>query len=217
MPRQTRYSERAERRVMAVLVVLIILSIGGYWLAGAMRPKAPLVSTTEYSDSLITSKDYVGPPAHRRATTITKFDQHRVLDLNRVDSLTLIRVPDIGPAFASRILRLRADLGGYYTILQLQEVHGMDEDRYLSIRRWFAIHTPPTTYPLDSLRSESLPRHPYLTREQRRAIARLVNRHGQIRSWRSLMNSGAFSREDSIRLSHYFVELSTRALKDSIQ
>lgn len=200
---------RAERIVIAILLVLASASICVYYLIAAPleEPGAmPTQSTIGSADSLIRSKDYVGPPASMRSSSIRKYGKRTVLDLNRVDSLTLLRVPGIGPAFAHRILALRQRLGGYYTILQLQEVYGMDEDRYLALRGWFAIQTPPTTYTLSELRADELPRHPYLSGAQRRAINRLLHRHGRIASWAMLMREEAFGRDDSIRLSHYFVE-----------
>lgn len=70
-------------------------------------------SAPERRDSaqrLVTSPDYVGPPAGTERTT-AKYTRYVSLDLNAVDSLTLLRVPGIGPAFAHRILSLRSRLG----------------------------------------------------------------------------------------------------------
>lgn len=142
-----------------------------------------------------------------RQASVKKFVQLTELDLNTVDSLTLIRVPGIGAAFAHRILELRRQLGGYYTVLQLQEVYGMDEDKFLALRRWFRVKTPPRTYPLEGLRADELPRHPYLSPSHRKALNRLLYRHGRISEWRMLMQTGRFTHDDSVRLSPYFVEL----------
>lgn len=193
---------RAERITIALMLMLGLgaLLLHSFVVApGATTDMDPI-------DSLITSPIYVGPPASMRSGQIKKFASRRSLDLNTIDSLTLIQVPGIGPAFAHRILDLRKRLGGYYTVLQLQEVWGMDEDKYLALRRWFVIGTPPRRTPISSLRADEVPQHPYLSAKQRREINRLLYRHDSITSWHTLMKSALFSRDDSIRLSPYFPE-----------
>ena len=59
-------------------------------------------SAPERRDSaqrLVTSPDYVGPPSGTERA-VAKYQHYVSLDLNAVDSLTLLRVPGIGPAFA---------------------------------------------------------------------------------------------------------------------
>lgn len=169
-------------------------------------PRPGVHSAPQRRDSaqrLVTSPDYVGPPAGTERT-VAKYTHYVSLDLNAVDSLTLLRVPGIGPAFAHRILSLRSRLGGYYTVLQLQEVYGMDADRFVQLRPWFAVRTPPRQHPLSALRADSLPWHPYLNRAQLQGLRLGVLREGRRLSWRHLRQSPAFSREDSIRLAPYF-------------
>ncbi len=201
---------RGERIVLILLAVLGLAGLGSYCLVADDAPEKPATALTSNSsvatDSLITTRDYAGPPASMRRGQTNKFAQRVTLDLNVADSLTLIRVPGIGPATAHRIIELRDRLGGYYTVLQLQEVYGVDEERYLGLRRWFAITTPPMRHPLRTLRADELPRHPYLSPAQRKAMNRLLYRHDSITSWRTLMRTGAFSRDDSVRLCHYFTE-----------
>lgn len=197
---------RAERIIIAVVLALGAASFGLYYLIAAPNQTANTKDAPRTADSIIRSKDYVGPPSGTEARRVQKFDKRVILDLNSVDSVTLRRVPGIGPAFARRIIELRNRLGGYYTVLQLQEVYGMDEDKYLALRGWFAIRTRPTRYTLDGLRADELPLHPYLTRAHRQALNRHLYRNGKINTWRELMQTGAFSREDSIRLSQYFIE-----------
>lgn len=46
-----------------------------------------------------------------------------VLDLNRADSLELVRIKGIGPYYARRILSYRERLGGFYDVRQLKELN----------------------------------------------------------------------------------------------
>jgi len=159
---------------------------------------------TGHRDTLITDEHYIGPVDKGRQ--VEKFRHYVSLDLNTVDSLTLLRVPGIGPSFAHRILSLRQRLGGYYTVLQLQEVYGMNEEKFLELRPWFTIKTQPTVHRLSELRADSLPWHPYLRRETMRTLRQMVLRHGHKLSWRLLRSEGTFTRDDSIRLSPYFAD-----------
>lgn len=223
---------KAERIVLMLLVIVLSSALALYaWTQyrspspGAVTVLAPspssdsttasasssalrkgVHSAPERRDSaqrLVTSPDYVGPPSGTERA-VAKYQHYVSLDLNAVDSLTLLRVPGIGPAFAHRILSLRSRLGGYYTVLQLQEVYGMDADRFVQLRPWFAVRTPPRQHPLSALRADSLPWHPYLNRAQLQGLRLGVLREGRRLSWRHLRQSPAFSREDSIRLAPYF-------------
>lgn len=208
-----RHFGRSERIVLLVLLLIGTSLILASLLSASSSPTASLPNPNATSsplargqaDSLYTSPSYVGPPERSGYRGVQKFTSKQSLDLNRVDSLTLLRVPGIGPTFARRILALRTRLGGYYTVLQLQEVYGMNEDRFLELRSWFRIATPPHRYQLSELKADSLPDHPYLSYRHKRALRRVISRHGQVVSWMTLRRMEEFSRDDSIRLSPYFV------------
>ena len=61
----------------------------------------------------------------------------------------------------------------------------MDEDKFLALRPWFVIKTPPKRFALPQLRADSLPWHPYLSREQSTTLRKLILRHGKRLSWQS--------------------------------
>lgn len=206
MSRHFSFVGRSERIVITILLLLIGTGLSLQLIATSDEPRQETPGASHRADTLYRSKDYVGPPEHLQRSRVRKFAERRVLDLNTVDSLTLLRVPGIGPAFARRILTLRQRLGGYYTVLQLQEVYGMDADKYLELREWFRIGRLPTQYPLAELSATNIPRHPYLSYQQRRTLAQLIRRHGTISRWSTLMREPVFSRDDSIRLCHYFPE-----------
>lgn len=189
-----------------IILFLTLICISFFYLFGTYKSNAS--KNYSLSDSIRKSKDYVGPPAHLNRSSVKKYQKRVVVDLNSVDSLGLIKIPGIGPAFAHRILSLRKLLGGYYTVQQLQEVYGMDEDKYLVIKRWFTIKTPQKTYRLDSLDADNIPNHIYLSYKQKNAFIRLICRYGKIKNWKQLMSEPEFSHDDSVRLSQYFVDKS---------
>jgi hypothetical protein len=116
-----------------------------------------------------------------------KSKQIPVVQLNIVDSTTLLDLPGIGPYMASRILKYRDRLGGFSAMEQLREVKGMDSARYDKISPFVK---------LDSLRLRKLElnqddfktllRHPYLDYELVKAIMNHRDYKGMILNWSQL-------------------------------
>ena len=57
-----------------------------------------------------------------------------IVDLNTVDSTTLVELPQIGPYTAVRIIEFREKLGGFVDKEQLRDVKGMDDTRFAAIQ-----------------------------------------------------------------------------------
>ncbi|MFC4666026.1 ComEA family DNA-binding protein [Falsiporphyromonas endometrii] len=155
-------------------------------------------------DTIETSIHYVGPPKHIKYKPKEKLPLGTQVDLNSVDSATLTKIPGIGPVFARRIVRYRKILRGYYTVLQLQEVYGMTQERYLGLKPWFCIKTHPARISFDSIKTSDDLRHPYINYLQRKEILKLLRRYGKISSWDQIMRLKTIGYDDSVRLSHYF-------------
>ncbi|MBA4303367.1 MAG: hypothetical protein C0424_03980 [Sphingobacteriaceae bacterium] len=85
------------------------------------------------------------------------------IDLNQADSIQLLTVPGIGPAFASRIIRYRERLGGYVRLEQLLEVFGIDSAKYEAL--WPLLEVKSSTLrrvqPCEAS-EEELAAHPYV-------------------------------------------------------
>jgi DNA uptake protein and related DNA-binding proteins len=60
--------------------------------------------------------------------------KQQLIEINRCDSVTLVRLPGIGPVLSARIIRYRRLLGGYARIEQLKEVYGLPEETYELIK-----------------------------------------------------------------------------------
>lgn len=92
-------------------------------------------------------------------------------ELNSADTLDLQQLRGIGPAFARRIVKYRAALGGFVCKEQLQEVYGLPPETYRQIAPCLTLDTShirklnPNTATLNELK-----RHPYLDYYQARAI-----------------------------------------------
>ena len=135
---------------------------------------------------------------------VEKFEEGTVVELNTADTTILKKVPGIGSAFAKRIVSYRNLLGGYYSITQLSEVYGIDEDRYNAFVPWFSAD-PSLISPLyvNTVSQDSLNRHPYISYAQARVIIQQRKQKGRLSGWENLQLLDEFTDLDKIRLQHY--------------
>lgn len=210
-------------RVVLILLVVLILS---YVLYSGITAKG-LPSPTEVQDTIppgvarldttppapvekekskstptpIRTDRYPGPPpdTKRPEAYLPKLKPGATIDLNTADTTLLKRVPGIGSSFARRIVKYRDLLGGYYVVEQLQEVYGMDRERYDAIYPYFTVGTAvrPLTLTIDSISY-----HPYLSWRHKRTLRRLLEAEQPL-DWSHLMATGDFTRDDSLRLAPY--------------
>jgi DNA uptake protein ComE-like DNA-binding protein len=101
------------------------------------------------------------------------------VELNLADSAMFDQLRGIGPVFASRIIRFRNRLGGFYKKEQLMEVYGMDSLRYAQLEKQIVVDASSikklniNTATFDEVRS-----HPYLNFKQINAIIQYRKQHG---------------------------------------
>jgi DNA uptake protein ComE-like DNA-binding protein len=135
---------------------------------------------------------------------VEKFKKGTVVELNAADTTMLKKVPGIGSAYARRIVNYRRLLGGYYSVTQLSEVYGMDEDRYNALVPWFtADPSLISKLPVNELSQDSLRRHPYINYSQAKVITQLRRRKGKLTGWENLQLLDEFTDLDRMRLPHY--------------
>ena len=110
-----------------------------------------------------------------------------VVDINTVDSLTLVELPQIGPYMALRIIEFRDKLGGYVDKEQLREVKGMDSTRFTTIEPYVIIgDAEPTKIDVNRADFKTLVHHPYLSYEQVKRIVNQREKRGMIKNWAQL-------------------------------
>ncbi len=133
-----------------------------------------------------------------------KFSEATVVELNTADTTILKKIPGIGSAFAKRIVNYRNLLGGYYSVTQLSEVYGIDEERYNALKPWFTAD-PSLVSKLDvnHLSQDSLRRHPYINYGQSKVITQLRRQKGKLTGWENLQLLDEFTDGDKIRLLPY--------------
>ena len=123
------------------------------------------------------------------------------IDLNSADSSLLVTLPGIGPYYASRIIRYREQLGGFYSTLQLFEINGLTD----SVVQWFTVSdtVPVRKIDVNNASLAELRRHPYINFYQARAIVELRNERGKIKGPEQLSFVEEFTGQDLSRLECY--------------
>lgn len=110
-----------------------------------------------------------------------------IVDLNTVDSTTLVELPQIGPYTALRIIEFREKLGGFIDKEQLRDVKGMDEARFATIESYIIIgDAAPRKIDVNRADFKTLVNHPYLNYEQVKRIFNQREKRGMIKNWAQL-------------------------------
>ena len=110
-----------------------------------------------------------------------------IVDLNTVDSLTLVELPQIGPYTALRIIEFREKLGGFVDKEQLRDVKGMDEARFSAIEPYINLgETETRKIDINRADFKALVHHPYLNYEQVKRIFNQREKRGMIKNWAQL-------------------------------
>ena len=204
------YFSRGERRALCLLLAIVAGGWGlMVWMDHQSTNQPPAetgpqqVAPDDTIPTAVTTADTViPPPTDRQPTTplraerapidrrireyryppreSNKFPEGTIVDLNRADSLTLQRVPGIGPTFARRIVKYRELLGGF------REVG-------LLVRR-----------DLNQLSFKEMLRHPYIDFDQARALTNLIRRKGRISGWDEVRLLDEFPETAIQKLDAYF-------------
>ncbi len=106
-----------------------------------------------------------------------------IVELNDADSAKMETIRGIGPAFASRIVKYRNRLGGFYSKEQLREVFGLDSVKYEQIKDMVTIN--PSNIKkinVNTATFDEMKKHPYLTYKQMNAIIQYRKQHGEYKS-----------------------------------
>jgi competence protein ComEA len=147
----------------------------------------------------------ISPTQFEQKSPTTKASKARI-ELNTADSLALDQVNGIGPAFASRILKYRERLGGFYSLEQLKEVYGVDSTHFAQWVPQLALNTAVVRkIDINTATFEELKRHPYLSYKQINALIQYRKQHGAYASLSDLKNIPLFTDEILRKLAPYLI------------
>ena len=102
-----------------------------------------------------------------------------IIELNAADSAKLETIRGIGPAFASRIVKYRKRLGGFYRKEQLKEVYGIDSAKFSQLENQISVdQSDIQRININTAAFDDLKQHPYLSYKQMNAIIQYRKQHG---------------------------------------
>lgn len=128
-----------------------------------------------------------------------------IVELNAADTAKLKKLYGIGSSFAKRIVKYRELLGGYMSKEQLLEVYGMDTVRYSPISENLVVDTTiRNRININTADFKTLLRHPYLNKNQVKAIVNYRKQHGDFNSISDLQKIHLISKETFNRIAPYF-------------
>lgn len=193
----------SERKGVIVLLILITAIIV---IPRHIRPESqPLyllpIPISSVDDSLFLPKDSVKPPTTFPSTKSPKLSFP--VDLNTTDSITLVKIKGIGPYYASRIIRYRQRLGGYYAVNQLKELKmtyfNVDSSAHLfRVNPDFIQKSD-----LDTMSFKAVLRHPYLEYEDVQMIFNAKKKYRHI-SYDTLEQNKVLARHKLKKIKAYF-------------
>lgn len=176
---------------MVVLVILIIVILAAPYVYSAFR-KEPTVATRKFGEALALLEKAKKPAAATSSTSPTfakKVAPGVVIELNTADSAALTGLNGIGPSFAKRIIIYRNRLGGFCKKEQLQEVFGLDADKYAALQAQVSVDASHIKkIAINSITFDDLSRFPYLSYKQANAVIRFREQHGEYESFDDLKN-----------------------------
>lgn len=131
-------------------------------------------------------------------------DPEIFIELNSADSAHLIKLQGVGSVFASRIIKYRNLLGGFYSTKQLLEVYNFPEETYREIEpQIFVDQQKIQPLRLNFANFGELIRHPYLEEEHVKAILDYRNTNGAFQSVEQLEQAGIIEPENFRKIKPY--------------
>ncbi|KAB2869224.1 MAG: helix-hairpin-helix domain-containing protein, partial [Bacteroidales bacterium] len=113
-----------------------------------------------------------------------------LVELNSADSISLTKIKGIGRSFARRIILYRNLLGGFYSINQLSEVYGLNNELISTIRPNIWIDSLAVKrININMVTYEELKNHPYLTDYQAKSIVYYRSKRGSFVSLTEILES----------------------------
>ena len=130
---------------------------------------------------------------------------HKAFDINTVDAETLAGNIDIPLKDAQKLIELRGQLGGFYSLYQIRDC-GIKYDKandyipYLYICQCFKINK----ININALTEDQLRQHPYISDKQASAIAKYQSEKGKLMHIEDLRSLYCFDKNELSKIEHYF-------------
>lgn len=115
----------------------------------------------------------------------------QLIDINMADSLDLMKLKGIGPAFSSRIIKYRNLLGGYTHKEQLREVWGLDSMLYSEIAPFIVLENNHllSKINVNTATAKELAKHPYIDWKTANSLYKFRLNHSEYKKLEDIKQS----------------------------
>ena len=158
-------------------------------------------------------KDQVIIPASNKATSYPTFANTsssrperkiQTVNINLDDTAAFIALPGIGPVLASRIIKFRDRLGGFYSIEQIGETYGLPDSTFQMLKSYFTIDAQSIKrLNINTVSKDELNAHPYIDWKLANAIVEYRNQHGNYSALDDLKNIVILDEPTFLKIMHY--------------
>lgn len=129
---------------------------------------------------------------------------HPKIEINSADSTALIQIKGIGPTFASRIIRYRNRLGGFFSLSQLLEVKGIDSMKYSGIAPQMTVNPYIVRkMNINTASFDELKNHPYIGYNIALSLVNYRKQHGPYAVLSDIKNSALVNEAVYQKISPY--------------
>lgn len=157
----------------------------------------PYITIRPIETSQSTASLYQGKTAH---TDVYKYPAGTTVDINLADTTDLKKIPGIGSGIARLITGYRKQLGGFYQIEQLEEIHLKSKN----LQEWLTVHPQNIKQiNLNKASVERLKAHPYFNFYQAKAIVEYRKKKGKLTSLKPFTLYDEFTEKDIERITPY--------------
>ena len=134
----------------------------------------------------------------------TRAEDARKIDINLADSTSFLHLPGIGPVLASRIIRFREKLGGFYSIDQIAETFGLPDSVFKLIRPGLELKNMRLqTININTASLDELKQHPYIRFKIGSLIVNYRKQHGDFQNLEDLMKIALIKEDLFQKIKHY--------------
>jgi DNA uptake protein ComE-like DNA-binding protein len=128
----------------------------------------------------------------------------QVIEINRSDSATLVKLPGIGPVLSSRIIKYRRLLGGFASTGQLKEVYGLPPETFDLIKDRISADTSYITrIDINSADYKQLAHIRYLEKYEISSILKFRQLRGRINNITDLIDNKVITTEKATKVGPY--------------
>ena len=125
-------------------------------------------------------------------------------ELNSADSMSLVQLPWVGPYYASEIVKLRQNLGGFKSHDQLLGIYRLKDQTIESILEYATLDTSLIVrMNINEVDIRRLGCHPFLTWKQAQIIVNYRDQHGDYQSVGGILKTRVISDSVYLKIAPY--------------